>query len=513
MHRMPEGYREAVMDKDATFSIGISRGQFIDPTAKDAITSTTFTGALPFSNLSQLYNANDKGYMKFATFEKSGIPTASSYGLTAPPTKSTSSFEVGIWSSSISDMNGVFDGTLEIVFSSVHTSGLTLDFSEVWAKDFKLTFYNGTVITNTETVTDAPGKWYSPRSYAYNRISMHITRLSEPFAHMRLTEVFFGSALQISGNELVGAINFIAEYDPLKITSNIDEMNMSLLNSDGRYDEDNPVGKFGTIKSGTSYSVSITVKSKGTSYSVPVGKYYIVESKGQRTRIDLRLWDCRSILSGVNPIITFNSIDHLYLQLDNFLSSYAVSHKLSETLNTMTIPQNVSFTGDTDGLTILIFLVQSIGYDLYVDRDGDLNIKIMPIDDWGTVGAKDVFEFPTVYPYTKYDFLTIQIGNISKDYDLRTSPETYPSVVTISNPFIITEVAADALAARIIPKMHYVNAKSFKWRGDPAEDAGDIIRCNTRMSASGAELKKMIVISKEWIYDGSFRMINSGVSE
>lgn len=507
MYAVPEGYAQAIQSMDRTEDIYLSLGMGIDNTAADDITSITGS-FLPMSNIEQATDAVYQLTPGLATFERDGIKTALSAGNIAPPLQATDyPPEAGIWSDAISDGEGNITFDFSISLSKAHTSAFRIFTEEMNITAGTVTFHNGTA-TETRTLECYDGYAQVAEIMTYDSIDVHVTKIDQFHAHVRIPEIEFGAAITLSKSQLTeGGVTWISEIDPLELTMPLGELDLSIINVLGDYDVDNPGGAYAELAIGYPIELSFTIRSGGQRYTVPCGQFIISEKKAEDNALRLTCCDPRWMLSYVYSAWSLPGNQSLGTTLDDLLSEYNVAHIVDEGLFNL-IPEAAEFTDQTSILDDLLSIQQRYAVYFLPNRDGMVHVtQTWPADDYGDAELMDLYTWPEPQNMTTYNFVSIKYGPTTTStyyqVDLRADSSESKQTLQISNPLILTSQEAQTLANRIIGRMYSVKTET-DWRGDPALDLCDTIGIPGKWTQETPDTYK--VIKTETTYDGALRM-------
>lgn len=508
MYAAPSGYEDAVRSMDRTEDIYLSLGMGIDHTAADDVTAISGS-FLPLSNTDQATDAVYQLTPGLATWERDGIRTALSAGNIAPPLQSTDyPPEAGLWSDAISDGDGNITFDIAITLSKSHSSAFRIFTEEMNVVAGTVTFHNGDS-SETHDLECHDGYAQVAEIVTYDSIDIHITKIDQFYAHVRIPELEFGAAITLSKSQLTeGGVTWISEIDPLELTMPLGEVDLSIINVEGDYDVDNPGGAYAELAIGYPIELSFTIRSGGQRFTIPCGQFIISEKQAEDNALRLTCCDPRWMLSSVYSSWSLPGNQSIGTTLDDLLDEYNVAHIVDEDLFDLT-PETADFTDQTSILDDLLSIQQRYAIYFLPNRDGMVHVtKTWPSDDYGDAELRDLYTWPEPQNMTTYNFVSIKYGgeNSTTYYqvDLRTDPSESKQTLQISNPLILTTEEAQTLANRIIGRMFSVKTET-DWRGDPALDLCDTIGIPGKWTQTTPDTYK--VIKTETTYDGAIRML------
>lgn len=487
MYDVPEGYKDMVTSPDRQVDIYMSMGFYIDNTAADDITGISGGDGLPFSNTAQLTNAVYSVDEGLATFEGDGIPTAESAGMKAPPLQMDPTVQAGLWSSAVSDASGNIDYTVIIALSGVHSSALTLYTSGAEIVAGTATFDDGET-THTAQLTRDEGNGNAAvlERFSFSTITVHITKISEAYEHIKLAEIEFGNSKTIGLEQLAGEINYIEEIDPLQIGLPMNELDFDLLNINGDYDQDNPNSKYSRLEIGNPIALSMTVSEGGTRTTVPIGTFVIGEKHATDLRMSVVAYDTRFLLTQIYTPWSISTSEDLGTAISTLLAGLDIACSVDPAVNQIYPAEAHTFSADSAILDDIQAIAQAYGLAILPGRDGQLMIKAdFPSDDYGAIPVDTMISWPLASQMKRYNFIDVGYGQ-GQHYtrDLRDSANTARQVLSIYNPLIISETMAQAAADRIEARIYAV-AMRMEWMGDPALTIYDTTGVYSRWTQGG----------------------------
>lgn len=481
MYGMPEGFKDAVHSMNRTVGLVISIGTGIDMTAADDLSSVE-GDFLPMSNPLQLtddvYDMTDG----LATFEGEGIPTSADNGLVAPPVSAAHNPpEVGAWSAPISDGEGVLDFTFTLTFGRQHTSALRVYTSGPNVLQASV-LYDGVA----QEVTYAQGYFGVKAASGYTTISITVSKIDQPYHHLRIAELQFGDSVSLNNSMLAGDVSNIRELDPVETSIPLDELDLSILNVEGEFDIDNPNTRLAEFSVGFPITLAYTVEGEDAKrYTVPYGQYYIGEWGSTDTRLSITAFDGRWILSEAYAAWTIPSDVSLGQTIDDVLAEYNVPHTIDSDVFGIFPDSSHTYDDTTSILDNLLHIQQAYRIYLLPGHDGVLRVtRSWPSGDSGTVPVSTLYSWPSPRQLYIYNFVTVgyytkdEQGNDVVNYvnrDLRKHPtESKTPVQIIGNPLIVTVERATELMNRIVSRI-YSSEVETDWMGDPSIDVGDSV--------------------------------------
>ena len=510
MFSATQDYKDAMHAMTREVDLVISIGYNIDQTAADDITSITAT-KLELSNTSQVVDAIYELDRKLATFEGYGIKTSG--GMTAPPITSVAyPPEAGLWSDVISDGDGAISWTMTIEFGSAHTSGLTIYTRETQVTAAHVKFYKNGSLTDEGDMTTSSGYIQYSDLAEYDKIVVSVTELEQAFSHVRITEIEFGASQTFNKSSLTGTVEIIEEEDPLMLSIPLNELDFDILNVDGKYDPDNSVGDYDSIKIGYTATVGITCSLEGgATETIPLGSFIIYNKEAVDNRLRVVCYDPRIFLRDTFQPWSLNTSTSWGLQLTALFTAMHVPHLIDNALLSVNPDKAIAFDGSESLLQCFLYLQQYYGLYLVPERDGYLHATMTkPSDDYGDMDSDMQFVYPRPSHFTTYNFISVvydQQNGTTYDIDLRPDSRQVQSQILIRNPLITTSAKAQEVANAILAKF-YDDMVEVDWRTDALTDIGDTVGLNGRWSENTTEYT---VIRQDTSYDGSLYATLKGI--
>lgn len=214
----------------------------------------------------------------------------------------------GLWSSQLSDENGLFaqPPVLDIRFSQPHSSsGLTLHFyapTDDWASKLKIQWYaeDGGVLATAIYTPDAVDYYCAKKVDRYCRIRVQFLETNRPGRYLKLAGLDYGAYLHFAGDEIVKA-HVLEECDPLSAEISINTLDLTFYNKDGRFSILNPEGYFDVLQHKQKLTVWEDVRQDGDTGSVSycMGTFYLSDwANSSDTLADFSAVDAIGLLDG-----------------------------------------------------------------------------------------------------------------------------------------------------------------------------------------------------------------------
>ncbi|MEK4239059.1 hypothetical protein [Paenibacillus sp. FSL H7-0714] len=265
--------------------------QILNNEAYTEVDALNATSNAPQSRISQIINKVRRMSKRYATFEPNYWLLDGSFYI-LPSNNENLSSELGWWSDSICNDNGIFPTVqdLEISFSKKQESiGLTLTFDPVageYPADFTLSFYgpddelgNRGELVATVVVTNhqSPFYVYSTPISGYWSIVISITKWKTGNRRARVTEIDFGVIQTYDGNKLMN-VSFLEEMNVVGDTLPSNEIKFVVDNTDKTFNILNPQGYYKFLERNQEVSLSLGLEVvPGTFEYVNINKYYLTD--------------------------------------------------------------------------------------------------------------------------------------------------------------------------------------------------------------------------------------------
>lgn len=396
--------------------------------------------------------------------------------------------QVGYIGSALAGDDGSFTEaqTVTINFSGVETlQAITLSFPESFydgvAEDFTVAC-GGQTFTKTgnraSRVIISDFTATNPTS-----IVLSVTKWSVPRRRMRVIEIFPGLHEEWSGDDIYAlSVNQQANFAAVALPYGT--ATLTVDNTTRRFEPTSPTGIFRSIeeRQGIDISIGVELPSGAAEYK-KTGRFYQY-SGGWKTgqnamTIQWSLVDVVGLLAdreyippATLPTTASGWVASVVAQLGkNLAANYAVDQTLASVTLSPDAAANVTGKRCAD---ILSWVAMAVGGYIVADASsGKLALKAIG-SAGGSVSLDDLEQYPTVKANEDIAavIFTLHDGN-STQYSVAGNAAASSATLSIDNPFIKTQAAADAVAARIL-KFYGGNAFETVGRGDPAAEIGDV---------------------------------------
>ena len=503
-YEMPVEYVSAMRADTRDLDLFLAIGVNIDQSSADDYTATE-AGPLAFGNPVQLVDAVYDIEQGTATFEAYGIPSAVSAGMVAPPIAPTTyPPEWGFWSDIISDADGLIDWTLTINLSAEHTSAFTLFTRQVSILDATVTFKAGGEVTASGAMEADINSVKYAAAVRYDTIIVHITRISAPYRHIRVSEIEFGASKTFNKSSLMDSVSLVEETDPLMTSIPLYEMDFTVINVLGEWDPDNPLGSFGSIPATFPIQAGVSCYSGETMWTVPLGRYIIAEKKANETKLSVVCYDPRKSLQDTYGSWSLKTTVSFGAWATSILTDMHIPHIVDDAVFAMKPVRDYTSKDDVSLLTMFLWIEQM--YDIWLTpaRDGFIHVeKGRRSGEYGSMDPDMQYTYPLPHAYTSYNTIQVSYGTETarKRYvvDLRKSTTEAKSQISIDNPIVQTEDEAIGIAERVRSAL-YSAMVEVEWRTDALVDIGDSVGLTGRWSDDAVVYD---VVYQETVYDGS----------
>ena len=381
--------------------------------------------------------------------------------------------------------------------SFTETQTVTLNFSNVQTLQAITLGFSGNAYDGVPlafTVTCGTQSW----SYTANRsprvviedftvssptsITLSIESWSIPGRRVRIIEIYPGLYEEWTLDDLY-ALSVTQQANFAMTALPYGTCQLSVDNSDRRFEPSNPAGIFKSIEERQGIDISIGVElASGAIEYMRIGRYYQYSGGWKTGRnamtIDWSLVDIIGLLSSreyIVPATLPTTVDgwiaSIVGQLGTlFTSAYAVDENLAS--KTLSPDSRDNITGKKCSDIIMWVALAAGGYAV-ADNRGRLAVKELPTDG-GSVTLDNIADYPTVSANQDIAFISFTLHDgAGTQYIVDGTAAASSNTISVDNPFIKTQAAADA-AAQIILAFYGGNAYSTTGRGDPASEVGDV---------------------------------------
>lgn len=313
-------------------------------------------------------------------------------------------------------------------------------------------------------------------------ITLTIESWSIPGRRMRIIEIYPGLYEEWTLDDLY-ALSVTQQANFASTALPYGTCQLSVDNSDRRFEPSNPEGIFKSIEERQGVDISIGVELTGGAVEHKrIGKYYQYSGGWKTGRnsmtIDWSLVDIIGLLSSreyIPPTTLPTTVSEWLASIVGqmgtlFKSAYTADKSLAD--KTLSPDSRESVTGKKCSDIIMWVALAAGGYAV-ADNRGRLAIKKLPTGG-GTVTLDNIIDYPTVSANQDIAFISFTLHDGSgTQYIVDGTAAASSNTISVDNPFIKTQTQADAAAA-IILAFYGGNAYSTTGRGDPASEVGDV---------------------------------------
>jgi hypothetical protein len=398
--------------------------------------SIAVTAENSFSKKDQMTNLVRDLSGKYATLETDYFLLDGSFVL--PPKSTESGYEVGWWSSVLSQADSTFaaDQVATITFTSDHSSiGITVTFdqsAEEYAEEFEIeAFDSGDVSIDSISVTgNTLSKYVWENNLTdYRKIVVTITKWCNPYRRARVTEIDFGIIKTYEDDKIV-SLDIIEDIDTTSNTATTNEIQLMLDNSGQEFNILNPSGVYPYLqrrqKLKPFYGVGLP---SGVEY-VQMGVYYLNEWKSDQGGLTASFIarDMLDILTNSTYRKGKQQSRTLYNLAEDILTDGAVTdYTIDSALTSITSTGNIPIMSHREALQLIAMAGKAV---VYSDRSGVVQIKQL-----SSTASGETIDFDMVYrePQIKLDKLVNTVDVVVNNYVAKgSSEEIHKSTINIS---------------------------------------------------------------------------------
>lgn len=502
-----DDWKEGINSPARAVSIYMAIGHGIDPTAFSDITAIGFSG-LPMSSGEQLTDAKYIMTPGLATFEGDGIPTSAQARMrTGPLTPAKGAIEAGVWSDTISDADGAISWTLSITLSKPHTSALTIYAQDVIITEGMVTRKKDGAVVATDAIDGTSLTMGFEDVVEFDELVLQVSKLAQPFRHVRIIEIEFGSSRTLSREQLTGKAVLVEESDRTHTTVPLHQLSFSVINEGWVYDYDSPQAQAAFLAVGRPVVLSYSVQSSNGTRSIMCGRYFIRLMNTSDGTVSITADDPRVQLTDVSKAWSIPTTKSIGDALDEVLLEIGLSHSVDMSLYSVYPPREWSWDASTTYLDDLQEVCQFLWLDMVPGADGVLRVVPMPTPEaYGSVSKDRMLSYPQIKTESrKYNFVSVGYGDSADEVsrDLRQDKlNEAVNQLRIRNSLVMTEAEATALLDHIVPTLEGDQLET-SWAGDPSLQAGDMAGFPGRYE----DAVSRYVTYNEITYDAGLRMV------
>lgn len=402
-------------------------------------------------------------------------------------------------------------GSVVVSFPSIRTngiSGVTITWSEKYGEYpsvFSVIGKNGDDIVSETTVTDNTEKTslVNIPLENYDSITIIVHSWNLPHRRARIEKIVIGHILTFSKSDL---LSFTHEQEGDLLSGKIPKYSIefSLDNSDGRWDPNNPYGMAQYLSERQKLTVRYGLDVDGIIEWIPAGVFYLSEWNAPPNGLEAR-FVARDVFEFLltdsvsnNPNISTAIYDNL-----SGIIGWATRGSLPEGASVV-VDSSLSQTSSRQPVLDGTFaeIVQKCANAacaiMRYDRSGDLYIE--PINK-ALVDYKITLALSYSYPeITLSKPLKTVVIDYGGDTPYQLSVTDSGEAQTVTNDYIYTEEAAQAVGAWASDVLKTRKTISGEFRADPRLDLYDIITVEDRYG----RLLKVAITDIKYSFNGSF---------
>lgn len=416
-------------------------------------------------------------------------------------------FGFGFWSANQSGNDKTFTVPPYVEFdfdAEYDLVGITIDFDAAgneWAKDITINYYdnNNNVINSASAQPDTPHTVVHLTQQGVKKVRIIINSWCLPFRFAKIQNVILGEIFVFDGNNIFSfklsenlnlfansfdASEFVIEYD----------------NSGREFDLLNPAGIFAYLRQKMKMRAKVgTLLGNGVPEWVDAGAFYLYEIPTNQSA-DVFQFICRPEISVVDYIkyptdhkaqTTVADVVATIWQVGNLKPEYEIAEEL----------QNITVNGycgdDVPLSSAFAQIATAAGGYWKISRDGSLyqllsienlindNTSVVDIDYDNVFDKPNItFNRVTAVECSGNYFKTLSVfDNIYEDWSVATYTAAAEindgNTVQISSAFICNIPQAQAVAELALRFYQKAYTYSVNWRGDVANEVGDIANIQT----------------------------------
>lgn len=475
------------------------------------------TNITPFlGNLADVYNGTAEMDDCYASLEYNAWHLSGKYSVMDDvPVR-----ETGLWSSEISDGEGMFSVPLTMKFtfnSAISTLGWTLRFDSKAGEYPTIIGYttyssDGTVLesgTFTADSADFVGYHYAEDYYA---VEFTFNGTSSPFRRLRVTEVEFGITKDYNRNS-IGKLTLKYGVSPSSDALPTREMTFTLDNSDKTYNLLNPDGVYQYLQEGQELTVKIIID--GQEYGM--GKFHFTSATVDTTGIipTITANDRIYALDGKTYDSGSDTTAALSAAIAEVLSGYAIAVNYGDGIAARVVSMAIPL-----GTTVreaVRYLAQAARCAVWIDKSGVMQFgNIAPSE----LGAETGY----ITPDELYDYGGVTIGEVVDGVRLSVKNEyraaadgnmgvmlTYTSgsgenIKSVMNP-CVADSEGQAVADWLFGIYKWRKFYKVKNRCDPAVKIGDTINITDIFG----NRENALITGLDISYSGGLSAVTEGV--
>ncbi len=445
--------------------------RIIDINAKgNAVASAS--GSASVSDPAQTNNGNRKS-RDYQTLELNHIILDKSQPIIPDD---VSGIEMGWWSETISDENGVFETPPSIRYD------FTMDISSIGFTAFyaasprrvRITAYNGAgdVLDSQVFSETGDSHIYNMPVQNYRAVEFEFLETPLPYRRIRMTEVVFGIT-QIFDSSRIASVSLSYGADIAAESVASRQLIFKFDNSDHAYNLLNPEGLYAYLQDGQ----QIVARSQIGDEMIDMGTFFYTKAASKDSALTAEITandviyalDRSDFTGGSTMTTTLESA--VGLVLEGLGISCRFAEGVGSRIVKMGIPTNAK---RREGIRML---AQAAMCSVWTDRNGVLYFHPLKVSDTedGRLTASDLYNYDGITVEPKTDTVELSIKSEFEDGDMIYTAGSGDKVKTVNNPCVAAQngqAVADWLLAQYNRRKHY----SVQNRCDPAVEVGDTLK-------------------------------------
>lgn len=512
MYPVGDEYKEAVYAPSREV-VGRVTFDISDVTADEDIDTINVTPQFKVSNFFQVVDNVRQNTSNTATWEKNRFRLDGTFSWASKTLLDNET--VGFVSDIMSDDSGMYPlaskPTVEIFFRSLHSSAaITVSYDPLTgecAEEFTVLAHRDSteiqrinITGNTEAIRVVEGQFQN-----YNRITVIVTKWSQPLRRARVAEVDFGVVKTYTDDKLI-RFNMVEEMDLLSDTLPISEFTFTVDNSDRAFNILNPTGIYTYLQKRQQVIGELGVVVNGVPKYVQLGNYLLSDWESDEgsltatfkatTRIDLM-----DTVDYENLVVRNITLRTLAIEILSDVGIY--DYELDPILSTIYTNGLIKKTSCREALKMVALAGEC---NIFVTRENVVVLKRLPDT---MASAVDRVDFDNVYEEPK-----ISLDKIVKSVEVQyfTDLEIY-STTTVSNAgvddgellklegntLINSSTRAQAVGNWLLRQKSYRATHNItSWRGNPAHELADVISIENLYGVD----KDAVIVRNELNYEG-----------
>ena len=415
-------------------------------------------------------------------------------------------------------------GSVTVTFPEIRVtaiSGITITWSEKYgeyAKTFSVIGKNGENIVGEVTVTDnkeSTNIVYLPLEN-YDSIEVQVHEWSLPNRRVRIEDIVIGHVLKFSKGDLLG---FTHEMDGDLLSGKIPKYSIefTLDNSDGRWDPNNPTGMAQYLSERQKITVKYGLDVNESIEWIKAGTFYLSEWYAPPNGIEARFVarDAFEFLLATDLTKTSNMSSTQYGNLASIISwatgsLYIDGIKVDVSDPALADSQGRQYNAEGTFAEMVQKCANAACCILRYDREGALYVEQLK-------NTLTEYQIPLALSYS-YPEITLSkpLKKVVVDYGKvdgngnsvvhELSVANNGEIQTVTNDYIYTEEAAQAVAEWVSKALKTRKTVSGEFRADPRLDLYDVVKVEDRYG----RWLTVAITNIKYTFNGAFRGTYTG---